>query len=140
MSEPRMKYPGPRPSPLTAPYWAAAAEHRLTIQRCGGCKSHVFYPRRICPHCWSSNLDWVEVSGRANVASFVGAYKPGHPAFIEDAPYVIALVDLEEGPRMLTNIIDASPEDDLIGRAVTVVYEEQAGATLPRFCLHEKTP
>lgn len=135
MNDAAMKRPGPRPSPLTRPFWAEAGEHRLTIQRCNACDSHVFYPRQRCPHCWSADLDWVVASGKAKIVSFVGAYKPGHPAFVPDAPYVIALVDLAEGPRMLTNIINVEPDDNLVGREVAVVFVDQDGTTLPKFRL-----
>lgn len=135
MSNVHMQYPGPKPSPLTLPFWSASANHRLIVQHCTGCGAHIFYPRQICPHCWSSELEWTEVSGHATVACFVGAYKPAHPAFFADVPYVIALVDLAEGPRMLTNIIDATPDDELIGQKVVVTYLERGGTILPVFRL-----
>lgn len=138
MSETAMKRPGPRPGPLSRPFWDAAADHRLLIQHCNSCDRHVFYPRQRCPYCWSDDLTWDEASGRATIVSFVGAYKPGHPAFVAEAPYVIALVDLAEGPRMLSNILDVTPDDELIGREVQVEFVDQDGTTLPKFRLVER--
>lgn len=133
MSDMTIKKPAPRPSPVSQPFWTAAENHRLVLQHCLACERAVFYPRRRCPYCWSNELEWREASGRGVIASFIGVYKPGHPAFAGDAPYVVALVDLEEGPRMLSNIVDRGPDEDLIGLAVEVVFEDQAGTTLPKF-------
>lgn len=138
MSNTSMSRPGPRPTPVSAPFWEAVAARRLSIQSCNGCARYLFYPRQRCPHCWSADLEWREISGRGTIVSFVGAYKPGHPAFIDEAPYVIALVDLDEGPRMLSNIVDATPDIDLIGRDVAVCYETRDDVTLPKFRLRNE--
>jgi uncharacterized OB-fold protein len=133
MSEKMLIKPGPHPTRVSQPFWDAAGVGQLLLQRCQNCKLSVFYPREQCPHCWSSTLDWYEASGRGVIASFIGVYKPGHPAFIKDVPYVVALVDLEEGPRMLSNIVNCSPDESLIGRPVEVVFEAQGSVTLPKF-------
>ncbi len=127
--------PGPRASPLTRPFWDAAREERLLIQHCPVCARWVFYPRKRCPHCWADELEWREASGRAHVASFTTVERPGHPAFADDVPYVVALVDLEEGPRMLTNIVELTPRDLDVGDPVEVVWQHHPTHSLPQFRL-----
>lgn len=133
MSEKTLTKPEPHPTRVSQPFWDAAQQGRLVLQRCRKCKRSVFYPRQRCPYCWSAALDWHEASGRGVVASFIGVYKPGHPAFADDVPYVVALIDLAEGPRMLSNVVYHRPEESLIGRPVEVIFEVQGDTTLPKF-------
>ncbi len=92
--------PGPTIIALTEPFWKAAGDGKLLIQRCEDCGKAVFYPRAICPHCWSRKLRWEPASGRGTLKSFSVVHKPGHPGWIPAAPYVVGLVQLEEGPTM----------------------------------------
>lgn len=127
--------PLPVPDGDTAPYWEAAREGRLMIQRCGGCDRHVFYPRSICPHCGSVELEWVQASGRGTVYSYTVVHRAPSPAFKEDVPYVVALIDLDEGVRMMSNIL-APPGDVKIGARVEVVFDPVTPEiTLPKFRL-----
>jgi uncharacterized OB-fold protein len=107
------------------PYWEAAREGRLAIQRCGACGEHVFYARALCPHCHAGELEWVEASGRGTVHSFTVARRPAGPWFADKVPYVVALVDLEEGPRLL-GTLRVAPEEAHVGQRVRVGFE-QAG-------------
>jgi uncharacterized OB-fold protein len=116
--------PIPRPSPISAPYWEAAGRHEITIQRCASCKRHVFYPRLNCPHCGSRDLAWVKASGRGTVYTYTVARRPTHPAFAGQTPYVIAIVELEEGPRMTTNIVGCDPDSVRIGMPVEAAFED----------------
>ena len=75
------------------------------MQRCTRCAAWIFYPREQCPNCFSQSLEWQKVSGRGRLHSYTTVYQPGHPAFNDDAPYVFASVQLDEGGRMPTNII-----------------------------------
>ena len=127
------KRPDPTPTATSEPFWAGTAEHQLRLQRCTSCERAVFYPRERCPHCWSDALAWQTASGRGVVASCTVAHRPGHPAFAEDAPYVIALVDLEEGPRMLSNVVGCPVDQVRIGMAVTVTWTTRGDFTLPQF-------
>ena len=103
-----MEKPYPVPDAETAPFWDAVAAGRLDVQRCQSCRRHVFYPRSLCPHCGGVDLKWVTVSGRGTVYSFTVVHRA--PAeFQAEAPYVVALVELEEGVRMLTRLIDVEP-------------------------------
>jgi len=129
--------PLPNPSFVSQPFWDAAKEHRLVYQRCRLCGTNVFYPRDICPgpDCFGvGTLDWVESSGKGTVYSFTVSYQPAHPAFKEDVPYMLAIVELDEGWRMNTNIINADPKDMAIGMKVEVVWDDVTPEiTLPKF-------
>ena len=114
----------PQPGPVSQPFWEAARRHELVLQRCSGCEVHVFYPRYNCPHCGSRDLEWVKASGRAKVHSYTVARRPTHPAYAERVPYVIAIVELEEGPRMTTNIVDCDPDSVHIDMPVAVTFED----------------
>ncbi|WP_417777969.1 Zn-ribbon domain-containing OB-fold protein [Stutzerimonas xanthomarina] len=130
--------PLPTPTPTSRRFWEAACEKVLAIQRCSNCDRHIFYPRNRCPHCWSDRLDWVTASGDARLATFSVIHKPGHPAFAEETPYVVALVDLVEGPRMLTNL--RVPIDLIqIGMLLIVSWEERGDFTLPVFRMKDET-
>ncbi|CAN5829701.1 OB-fold domain-containing protein [soil metagenome] len=125
--------PGPAASPLTRPFWDAAREERLLIQHCRSCTRWVFYPRQRCPHCWADELEWREASGRARIVSFTVVQRAGHPAFADDVPYVVALIDLEEGPRMLTNIVELTLSELDVGDAVEVAWQHHPSHSLPQF-------
>ena len=114
----------PQPSPVSQPFWEAARRHELVLQRCSGCEAHVFYPRYNCPHCGSRDLEWVKTSGRGTVYSYTVARRPTHQAFADRVPYVIAIVELEEGPRLTTNIVGCEPEAVRIGMPVAVTFED----------------
>ena len=77
-----LKVPGPTRNALTQPFWHAVADNKLLIQRCATCGKAVFYPRAICPHCWSDRLSWEEASGHATLRSFSEVWKPGHPGWV----------------------------------------------------------
>ena len=104
MNAPRGK-PIPQPTPETKPYWDAARRHELTIQRCTACGKHYFYPRPYCPHCLSDKTEWTKVSGKGTLHTYVINHRPA-PGFENEAPYVIAIVKLDEGPHMMTNIVE----------------------------------
>lgn len=139
MNAPLQK-PGPQASPLSQPFWDAAREHRLLLQYCPDSDRWVFYPRALDPHSWSTNLEWRQASGRGTVASFIVVHKPGHPAFVEDVPYVVALIDLEEGPRLLSNVVECPVHQVRIGMPVRVHWVEQGGVVLPMFRLANGPP
>jgi len=108
----------------SAPFWRAARERRLAIMHCRLCDRHFFYPRELCPHCHSSVVEWTNASGRGTIYTFTIARRPAGPAFKPDVPYVVALVELEEGPRLMTNIVTADVESVRIGQKVTAVFED----------------
>ncbi len=116
--------PLPEVQPWTKEFWKAAKEHRLLIQECFDCKAKIFYPRKYCPECWSSNLGWSQASGKGKVYSFTVTMDMVEPKFMEDLPYVLALVDLEEGIRMMTRIVDCDPAEVHIGMDVEVSFQD----------------
>ncbi|MBI11247.1 MAG: hypothetical protein CMM55_17165 [Rhodospirillaceae bacterium] len=126
--------PLPRPYQDTETYWAAARDHRFVIQHCKSCGKHQFYPRGVCSHCLSSDLEWHEASGKGTVYSFSVNHRAPHPGFADEIPFVLAIVELEEGPRMMTNIVECNPDSVKIGMAVEVTFEDVTEeVTLPKF-------
>ena len=113
---------------LTAPYWQGCREGELRLQRCTDCDQHQFYPRTICSHCGSAELAWDRVSGRGSVASFTTVRRAISDAY--EAPYVVALIQLEEGPVMMSTIVDTKPEQVSVGATVTVGFERWSEDTV----------
>ena len=116
----------PTPDAETQPFWDAAREHRLLIKRCRACRRAHFYPRPFCPTCWSDDVEWEEASGRATLYTFSIVRHNDLPPFPDWVPYVAAVVDLEEGPRMMTNVVDCDLDDVVIGMPLEVTFREQA--------------
>jgi uncharacterized OB-fold protein len=133
-----MAAPGNKPLPVptreTKPYWDACKKHELHIQQCAACGHYQFYPRLYCTKCMSDNVNWVKASGRATVLSYTIVYRPVTQAFAADVPYVVALVTLEEGPQMMTNIVGCEPEKVHIGMPVQVTFEDWTEeVSVPKF-------
>jgi uncharacterized OB-fold protein len=124
----------PRRDAESAEFWDACAEGRLVVPRCDECGERFWYPRLMCPICGSAAVTYVEVSGRATVYART-ILRRGDGPFRDAAPYVLAMVQLEEGPTMMTNIVGADPETVEVGHAVHVVFERVPGGTdaIPRF-------
>lgn len=124
-----------RPLPViddeTRPFWDAAREGRLSIQRCGACGRHVFYPRSGCPHCHEGRLEWVDASGRGEVHSYTVAHRPAGPWFGDRVPYVVALIDLDEGVRMLGGVRVDDVESVRVGQRVRVAFEDAGDVSIP---------
>jgi uncharacterized OB-fold protein len=116
--------PIPEPTLETRPYWEGCKKHELRIQRCGTCNHLQFFPRIYCTQCFSDRVEWVKVSGRAKVTTFTIVRRPVSPAFADEVPYVVALVALDEGPTMMTNILGCPPEKVTIGMPVAVMFED----------------
>jgi uncharacterized OB-fold protein len=110
----------------TREYWAAAAGGRLLIARCGSCERVHHYPRVMCPFCWSEDVTAVEASGRATLYTYSTVYVNDLPPFSGRLPYTAAVVDLEEGPRLMTTIVDAEPSQLRIGMPLLAEPQEVA--------------
>jgi len=124
----------PQPTPETQPYFDALKNHALMIQRCNACARAYFYPRPFCPDCFSFDTEWFLASGRGTLYSFVINHRP--PPGFGAEPYVIAVVELEEGPRMMTNLVGVEPDPDEIrcDMPVEIVYDDVTDdITLPKF-------
>jgi uncharacterized OB-fold protein len=116
------------------PYWNAAREQRLVIRSCKSCHQLHFMPRHLCPTCWSDALEWVDAKGTGNVHSFTVVRRASDPAFAALVPYVVALIELDEGPRMMANILGDDALSVSIGDRVQVTFEGRgAEAMLPQF-------
>ncbi|MEU3488869.1 Zn-ribbon domain-containing OB-fold protein [Streptomyces massasporeus] len=99
------RFDRPEPDAFTRTYWDAAAEGRLLIRRCGDCGRAHHYPREFCPHCWSEDVTWETASGRATLYTWSVVHRNDLPPFPDRVPYVAAVVELAEGPRMMTEIV-----------------------------------
>lgn len=124
MTETDYKKPLPRPTPVSAPFWQAAKEHRLVVQRCPHCSNLQHYPRPFCLRCAAEDLTWQECSGRGRVYAFTVVRQAASPAFADDVPYVLAVVELAEGPHMTANLVGCAPDDVRVGMSVMAVYED----------------
>jgi uncharacterized protein len=119
------------------PYWEGLQQGELRIQRCDACECAVFYPRAFCPHCHADTLSWIVASGRGTIYSYTVVHQAFGP-FAAEAPFCAAIVELEEGVRMMTRIINAPRERIVIGAAVRVTFEQVGeDLTLPYFRLNE---
>lgn len=130
-------FPPPTPTPISQRFWDGVQQRILGYQRCGSCTGVIFPPRAHCPHCWSGDLSWEESSGQGDVVSYTIVHRPGHPAFVELAPFVLVLVDLNEGFRMLSRVSGCA-NGLQVGSRVSVVWEESGDWTLP-LCRLEPT-
>jgi uncharacterized OB-fold protein len=131
-------FPDSMPSPLadaiTLPWWQAAAEHRLVVQRCSSCQHTRHPPAPVCPECRSPDSDWKELSGRGEVYTYTLVHRP--IAAGQELPYVIAVISLEDagGVRIISNLVGVEPEQVEIGMPVEVVWEDMSeDLAIPRF-------
>ena len=120
------------PNLESAPFWEAVAEGRLVLPKCDNCGTVIWYPRRFCPVCHHHGVSWIEASGRGTVYSFTIVRRAPGP-WREAAPYVLAYVELAEGPRVMTNVVGVEPGDVRIGMDVEVVFERDGDNAVPRF-------
>lgn len=128
------KKPVPIVNPWAKPFWDAARQEKLMVQKCQDCNKHIFYPRIACPHCFSDKVEWVEASGKGTVYSYTVVINNAPSAFLQDMPFVIAIVKLEEGVQMLSNIINCNPDDVECDMPVEVTFEKLDDEfTLPKF-------
>lgn len=139
MTQPRQE-PPPIPPPVPQPesdfYWGKCRVHELWLRHCRACDGSYFYPRDICPGCFSRDTDWVRSSGKGTLHTFAIVHRGPTPAFRDRSPYVTAIVELEGGARMPTNLVDVEPDPAVIkvGMAVEVVFEDLDEAiSLPKF-------
>jgi hypothetical protein len=122
----------PAPTPLTQPFWDAAAQGRLLLPRCRACARHFFRPEVACTYCFATDWQWVQASGRGTLYSFTVVHRAPAPGF--ELPFVLAIVELDEGPAVLSNVVGCAPSQVRIGMALRVRFEHVAPAIhLPRF-------
>ncbi|KOG36946.1 Zn-ribbon domain-containing OB-fold protein [Streptomyces resistomycificus] len=114
----------PEADGFTRTYWDAAARGRLLLRRCGECGRPHHYPREFCPHCWSEDVDWEPASGRATLYTWSVVHRNDLPPFAERTPYVAAVVDLAEGPRMMTQVVECAPDRLRAGMPLEVTFAD----------------
>ena len=126
--------PIPRPSGTTRPFWDGLNERKVQIQRCDGCDSWVFYPRTRCPSCLSDLLIWREVSGQGVLYTYTLARQPTAPHFADETPQQLAVVELDEGVRMTSTLVNVEPSDIVIGMRLRPYFDQVTDAvTLLRY-------
>lgn len=124
----------PRPNPETTAYWEGCRKHELLIQRCSHCGEYQFYPRILCSACMSEHVEWVQAAGCGRVLTFTIVRRAVSEAYAPDVPYVVALIQLEEGPKMMSNVIQCNPDSVVVGMPVEVVFEDWSEEiTVPKF-------
>ena len=133
--EPAQPRPTLPPTETTRFFWDAAREHKLLIQRCDACGHYIHWPQVWCPNCQSDRLSPTQVSGKGTVYSFCIVNHIFHPAFADEVPYSLAIIELDEQPglRLVTNIVDCPNDQVEIGMRVEVTFQDQDGASLPQF-------
>lgn len=125
----------PKATDISRPFWDACRQHRLSMQQCQGCGKHVFYPAYMCPHCSGLDLQWRQLGGRGTVHTFTVVHHPAAEVFARSTPYVVALVQVAEGPFMMSNIVGENCLETRVGDEVEVQFEDFEDVTLPRFRL-----
>jgi uncharacterized OB-fold protein len=126
--------PLPSPTPWSKPFWDGCKRHELWIQHCNDCGTNIMYPKYFCPECMSYNLGWIKASGKGRVYTYATVYNYQPAAFAEDGPYTVAVIKLEEGVQMMSNIVDCDPERVKCDMEVEITFDDVTeGFTLPRF-------
>jgi uncharacterized OB-fold protein len=133
-AETREFEPSPAPTELTEPFWAGGLSGQLRLQQCADC-GHIRYPiSTICPRCLSPESAWTAVSGHGTVQSYIVFERAYHDAWADQVPYVVALIELDEGPVLISNVVGAEPSAVRVGQPVTAVFQRRsATAALPQF-------
>jgi uncharacterized protein len=126
--------PLPAISDFNRAFWEAAKRHKLALQRCNSCGKFWAPNGPVCPHCFSEDYTWEDLSGRGKIASWVVFHKVYHPAFANEVPYNVAFVEVEEGPRIISSIVGVSNDQLRIGMPVEVIFEDvNDEISLPKF-------
>jgi uncharacterized OB-fold protein len=126
--------PLPVISDFNRPFWDGAHRHEYRLQRCNGCGKLWAPHGPVCPHCFSEDYKWEKLSGRGKIQSWVVFHKLYHPAFAKDLPYNVAFIELDEGPRVIANIVGTPNEKLHIGMKVEAVFEDvNDEISIPKF-------
>ena len=134
MNNESVSKPAPHPTDVSLPYWESLSQGVLSLQRCAHCDKYRHYPRLVCDNCYSLEVEWVESSGRGQIHSWTVAHHAFHPGFVGDLPYVLAVVELEEGVRALGRLRGIDAADLRIGLPVEFTVEQRPdGVALPAF-------
>ncbi len=118
-----MRFDLPTPDDETRPFWDGCREGTFLVRKCNACHEYHYYPRPFCPKCWSDDVEWAPASGRASLYTYSVVHANDLPPWPERVPYVAAVVDLEEGPRVMTNIEGVDFDDITIGMPLVVDFK-----------------
>ena len=116
--------PLPPPTVESEPFWDGCKRHELVVPRCDACSNHWFPPTATCPKCWSTEWTWTRVSGKGKVYSFGVYHRAYHKGFADELPYALVVVELDEGPRLTTNVVGCKPDELSCDMPVEVVFED----------------
>jgi uncharacterized OB-fold protein len=131
---PEYKKPIPVPSAEAQPYWDGLRDRKLLMPRCDACGKYWFPPSLLCPHCNATKWTWASTSGHGRIFSYVVYQRVDHPGFADEVPYAVAVIELDEGPRMISNVIGIAPDKLACDMRVEVVYQPITETiTLPKF-------
>lgn len=133
MTQPAIEKPLPEADETSKPFWDAAMEGRLVLMRCSECGTWRLPSRQHCDNCLSDQYTWEQASGRGTVRTFGVMHQKYHPAWAAEAPYNVTIVELEEGPRLPTNIVQVNNEAIAVGMPVIVEFEQHEDVALPKF-------
>lgn len=125
--------PLPKMTPGAAHYWQSATREQFVLPHCKACDKAFFYPRVWCPQCLGQDLDWINASGRGVIYSFSVVHQAPFPAYRGDVPYVLAVIELAEGPRMMANVLHCDPDTVRVGMPVEVTFEDRGEMKIPQF-------
>lgn len=123
----------PDPTPTSQPFWDALAEKRVELQHCRSCGAWVYYPRARCSHCLSDDLAWEEITGEGTLYTFTVARQPTTPAFADAENLLIAVVELDEGPRVTASLENITIDDVVVGMRLKPFFTPTEGVTLLRY-------
>jgi uncharacterized OB-fold protein len=120
---------------VSKPFWDATRERKFLVQWCSACKAPIFYPREVCPQCLSADsLEWRESAGKGTIYAASVQERPAMPMLADRVPYVVALVELEDGIRIMSNVVNCPPYDASVGKSVQLTWEPMSdGRNLPQF-------
>jgi uncharacterized protein len=131
---PEYNKPIPVPSAESQAYWDGLRDRKLLMPRCDACGKYWFPPSLLCPHCNATKWTWTSTSGRGRIFSYVVYHRVYHPGFADEVPYAVAVIELDEGPRMVSNVIGTAPDKLACDLRVEVVYQPITDTiTLPKF-------
>ena len=134
LSDEEVKKPMPKPTKWTQPFWDAAKQHKLVLKQCRDCGNIDHPPYLYCTHCLSDNLEWIEASGKGKLYAYAINYYMVPFPFWDDMPYVVAMIDLQEGVRMISNLVECDPKELKNGMELEVVFHEVSPEfTLPKW-------
>jgi uncharacterized OB-fold protein len=120
-------------SPMSQPYWEGTKSGELRLRRCNACGTLFRFVRALCPSCWSNDLGWIAARGTGVVIARAIVATAPYPSMEGRAPYVLALIELEEGVTMMANVLDCDPSEVFIGMSVTCFFEQRGDVALPQF-------